>query len=111
MIRPYERQDNLATELELSSGNEVEEFRKRQHADLLRRRQPFHKRYDEQSLRSNRASAPSLYVGGTDEHGEESWKNTEGERLADFGADEEAEFYDEDVPLAELLERRKPTNA
>jgi palmitoyltransferase len=111
MVRPYERQDHLATELELSSGNEKEEFRRRQDADFLRRRQPFHRRYDEQSVRSNRTDGPSLYVGGTDEHGEESWKNTEGEGLADFGADEEAEFYDEDVPLAELLERRKLTNA
>jgi palmitoyltransferase len=59
----------------------------------------------------NGTAGPSLYVGDTDEHGEESWKNTEGEGLADFGADEEAEFYDEDVPLAVLLERRKPTKA
>ncbi|TKA76325.1 hypothetical protein B0A55_04188 [Friedmanniomyces simplex] len=40
--------------------------------------------------------------------GEESWRNKEGERLADFGVDEVADFYDEDdVPLAELVRRRR----
>ena len=39
--------------------------------------------------------------------GEEGWRNSEGERLADFGVDEDAEFYDEDdLPLAELMRRR-----
>ncbi|KAK5112481.1 hypothetical protein LTR62_004238 [Meristemomyces frigidus] len=43
-----------------------------------------------------------------DDAGEEGWRNKEGERLADFGVDEVANFYDEDdVPLAELLRRRK----
>lgn len=37
-----------------------------------------------------------------------SWRNKEGERLADFGLDEDAEFYDEDdLPLSELMRRRK----
>jgi palmitoyltransferase len=36
------------------------------------------------------------------------WRNKEGERLADFGLDEDAEFYDEDnLPLAEIMRRRK----
>ena len=39
------------------------------------------------------------------------WKNSEGERLRDFGVDEEAEEetvgVDDDVPLAELLRRRR----
>jgi palmitoyltransferase len=40
--------------------------------------------------------------------GEEAWRNKEGERLADFGVDEVADFYDEDdVPLAELIRRRR----
>ena len=99
----------MVSRLELSSGNEVEEFRKRQQADLLRRRQPFYKRYDEQSIRSNDISTPNLYAEGA-EHGEESWKTSEGEGLADFGADEEVEFYDEDVPLSELLERKRQAN-
>lgn len=37
-----------------------------------------------------------------------SWRNKEGERLADFGLDEDAEFYDEDdLPLSEIVRRRK----
>ena len=41
--------------------------------------------------------------------GEEAWRNREGERLADFGVDEIADFYDEeeDIPLSELMRRRK----
>lgn len=36
------------------------------------------------------------------------WRNKEGERLADFGIDEDAEFYDEDnLPLAEIMRRRQ----
>lgn len=71
---------------------------------------------------------------GKDGDGEEAWRNSEGERLQDFGVDEEVEFYDEptvvaggatevsgysagyydggeddddDVPLSELLERKR----
>ena len=41
-----------------------------------------------------------------DQGGEEAWRNKEGERLADFGVDEVAEFYDEDdIPLSELQRR------
>ncbi|TKA40158.1 hypothetical protein B0A54_08946 [Friedmanniomyces endolithicus] len=47
-----------------------------------------------------------------DDVGEEGWRNKEGERLADFGVDEVVDFYDEDdVPLAELVKRRKAEKA
>lgn len=37
-------------------------------------------------------------------HGEHGWRDSEGDRLDDFGVDEDVEFYDGDqVPLAELL--------
>lgn len=40
--------------------------------------------------------------------GEEGWRDSEGDRLHDFGVDEEAEFYDEDdIPLAQLIQRRR----
>jgi palmitoyltransferase len=40
--------------------------------------------------------------------GEEGWTNAEGDRLRDFGVDEDAELLaEEDVPLGELLRRRK----
>ncbi|CCX30366.1 Similar to Palmitoyltransferase pfa4; acc. no. Q4WC37 [Pyronema omphalodes CBS 100304] len=35
------------------------------------------------------------------------WRNSDGERLADFGVDEELEDEDEDVPLAQLMQRRR----
>ena len=39
--------------------------------------------------------------------GEEEWRDSEGDRLDDFGVDEQVEFYDEDdVPLAVLLQQR-----
>jgi palmitoyltransferase len=50
---------------------------------------------------------------GGSEDGEEAWRNSEGERLKDFGVDEEVEFYDEqeddddDIPLSELLARKR----
>ncbi|KUI62017.1 Palmitoyltransferase PFA4 [Cytospora mali] len=45
------------------------------------------------------------YERGVD--GEPGWTNAEGDRLRDFGVDEDAEDEDEDVPLGELLRRRK----
>lgn len=39
--------------------------------------------------------------------GEPGWTNSEGDRLRDYGVDEEAEDDDEDVPLGELLRRRR----
>ncbi|KAI5266204.1 S-adenosyl-L-methionine-dependent methyltransferase [Aureobasidium subglaciale] len=107
-----------------------EEFYKRQQADRLRphldadvselrRRQPFHVRYDQKNIRKRREDD---YVYDNDNdyksdgneseddvpqwqpkpgEGEEGWRNSEGERLDDFGVDEDVEFYDEDdVPLA-----------
>jgi palmitoyltransferase len=120
---------------------DVNEFRKRQEADLARhadadgeyvvRRKPFHERLEDLD-RANRASAynddetaietDSGYSGSESEDdqpaptaataadgaGEEGWRNKEGERLADFGVDEVADFYDEDdLPLAEIMRRRK----
>jgi palmitoyltransferase len=73
----------------------------------LKRRQPFHQRYDAHDIAANDSSNPNLYVDG-EGPGEEAWTNHEGDGLKDFGLDEEAEFYDEeDVPLAELIRRRK----
>lgn len=42
------------------------------------------------------------------EESKEAWQNSEGDRLKDFGVDEEADFSDEaDVPLTHVLRRRK----
>ncbi|OJD29839.1 dhhc zinc finger membrane protein [Diplodia corticola] len=103
------------------------DFKKRQAEDLkrwqstgLQRRRPFHERVGknvvverEGSFDSDEESLSEGGGGGSgDESGEEAWKNSEGERLRDFGVDEEAEFYDEDeVPLSELMRRKKAAAA
>ncbi|KAK3636426.1 Palmitoyltransferase [Elasticomyces elasticus] len=117
---------------------DVDSFRARQAADLARyedadgeyvvRRRPFHERAqvtleaekgiyegesdDEEAMVTDDELEPAsaAVVHGDEDGGagEESWRNKEGERLADFGVDEVADFYDEDdMPLAELIKRRK----
>jgi palmitoyltransferase len=49
-----------------------------------------------------------------DAEGGAAWRNSEGERLKDFGVDEDVEFYDEqddDIPLSELMTRRQAASA
>lgn len=100
------------------------DFKKRQEEDLkrwqntgLQRRRPFHKRAannaPEQDGSFDPDETPSEGESGSDEEsGEEAWRNSEGERLRDFGVDEDAEFYDDDeVPLSELMRRKKAAAA
>ena len=98
--------------------------------DYVVRRRPFHERLeemnkgdsknaynpgdtavetdDENSASESEDAVPSKVPGVQDGAGEEGWRNKEGERLADFGVDEIADFYDEDdLPLSELMRRRK----
>ncbi|KAJ5698700.1 hypothetical protein N7462_000705 [Penicillium macrosclerotiorum] len=50
---------------------------------------------------------PGPVYGDDSDEGEESWRNAEGERLRDFGVDEDVEFYDEDdIPLGILMEQK-----
>ena len=116
---------------------DAEAFRKRQEADFARyedgdgeyliRRRPFHERLqdmskatadhaydsDEHAVESEDEQSSSdedinIQTFDNDSAGEEAWRNKEGERLADFGVDEVADFYDEDdLPLAEIMRRRK----
>lgn len=115
---------------------DVDDFKKRQAADLARytdgdgeyvvRRRPFHERlasqrqngsaYDDEvaieSDEDDEGEDERASPADRPDEGEEAWRNREGERLADFGVDEEADFYDEDdVPLAELIRRRQVGNA
>ncbi len=72
------------------------------------RRQPFRKRHGPKKSYKEDGDAEQERASSSSSGGEERWRNSEGERLADFGVDEDAEFYDEDdVPLAVLLRRRK----
>lgn len=111
---PYE-QPFVYDEALSTTQNNVDAFRRRQEEDLKRydggattaiRRRPFHERY--RNGGHDEASFASQPVGSDDlAGGEEVWRDSEGDRLDDFGVDEDAEFYDEDdIPLAELLRRR-----
>ena len=103
-----------------ASGREIiEAFNRRQAADSnrprlfskIQRRKRFHDRIEKkESYESDDDHGPGPIYGDDSDEGEESWRNAEGERLRDFGVDEDVEFYDEDdVPLAVLMERRKQT--
>ncbi|DAA77842.1 TPA_exp: putative Palmitoyltransferase with autoacylation activity Pfa4 [Trichophyton benhamiae CBS 112371] len=96
--------------------DEIEAFHKRQEADYLRqravsevrRRKPFHKRYMKKGDDGHLSNISDSEDEELSNSGEEGWRNSEGERLKDFGVDEEVEFYDEDdIPLAELIRRKK----
>ncbi|CAK7239356.1 MAG: Palmitoyltransferase [Sporothrix thermara] len=72
-------------------------FLARQQADFRRRR--------------SKITGPVRQVGSDDEFeqgmdGEPGWTNADGDRLRDYGVDEEAE-NDDDVPIAKLLQRRE----
>ena len=48
---------------------------------------------------------PDIDDAGQDKEG---WRDSDGDRLDDFGVDENAEVFDEDnVPLAELIRKRQ----
>ena len=70
----------------------VDAFHRRQRQDL--------KRYDQGARAQSTESDASGNDGVT-------WRDSEGDRLDDFGVDASAEFYDaDDLSLAELLRRR-----
>jgi palmitoyltransferase len=98
----------------LSPHEEMEAFRQRQQADYesrsdyygVKRRKPFHERFEGET----RAPIESDYHEADQEadSGEEGWQDTSGNRLKDYGVDEDVEFYDEDnIPISELLRRRR----
>lgn len=96
-----------------SQHNSVEEdiaaFRKRQQADIKRWETPKKdfRHMDEipSSDVEDDLESGSEYEEGLD--GEIGWTNSDGDRLRDYGVDEEADILDDDIPLSELLRRRK----
>lgn len=105
----------------ITNQDHVQAFRKRQQMDYGRyteghrvfaRRTPFNERYQDQrvdrSMRNLAASSDSSHIAG-----EEAWENSEGERLKDFGVDEDAEFYDgeDEIPLSQLLLHKRQAAA
>ena len=109
----------------LSDYEEIEAFKRRQEEDVrrrspdveLRRRKPFHNRYEngprpelEVADPDTDADESELDLGSDtgSESGEEGWRDPGGNRLSDYGVDEALEFYDEDdIPLSELIRRKK----
>jgi palmitoyltransferase len=117
----------LYQDAEMSARETVDAFKARQAEDVVRRRKPFVDRLEERQRRMSEGIGEDEddYEYGNemseeeeeeekgqygDGEGEEGWRNSEGERLKDFGVDEDVEFYDEhedDIPLAELIARRR----
>ena len=98
----------------LSDNDEIQAFRRRQEEDRLRRfgngpvqrQKSFHKRYE--SRESSSSEGYSREFNDLSGSGEEGWQDSGGNRLQDYGVDEDVYFYNEDdVPLAELLRRRQ----
>lgn len=91
-----------------SMAEEVAAFKRRQAADYKRWEGTPRSRGPEDHF-SARGDEDDDYLSemeyeeGMD--GEEGWTNQDGDRLRDYGVDEEVD--DDDVPLAELIRRRK----
>jgi palmitoyltransferase len=88
-----------------------EAFRKRQEADYERQKRAF----DRQAVSGFKSKTMELSDEEEEAYeseeeadllGNETWTNAEGETLGDFGVDEDVEDED-DIPLAELIRRRK----
>lgn len=91
-----------------SKEDELEAFKSRQEADGRRWRGERSRLMAELEEDYDLVSDESGdgYEQGAD--GEPGWTNADGERLRDYGVDEDEDVTeDEDVPLAELLRRRK----
>jgi palmitoyltransferase len=95
-----------------SPTEEKEAFKRRQQEDFERRRMTARREAVEDDSDNDEDELDEYeneyeeYEEGLD--GEEGWTNSDGERLRDFGVDEDAELLaDDDIPLGELLRRRK----
>lgn len=102
---------------------EIEAFKKRQEADYERWQAPsgqaIRQREIKRSHDLNQTNDEDYEVNDDDESdyveegidGEPGWTSSDGTRLRDFGVDEEADFVEiedeDDIPLGELIRRRK----
>lgn len=98
-----------------SREDDLVAFRRRQEEDFVKRRGVYKFEGAEYRSKSNMFADEDEEEEDDDDDedkytkgmiGKEGWTNSEGERLRDFGVDEDAEDED-DIPLAELLKRRK----
>ncbi|KAI5799037.1 DHHC palmitoyltransferase-domain-containing protein [Geopyxis carbonaria] len=98
-----------ATPWTVEGVGDVGAFRRRQREDARRRGLAYGAEDDEEEVDEEEEAA---YREVRAQRAQRAWTNAEGERLADYGVDEDAEGDDEDVPLAVLrmrLEGRKKT--
>jgi palmitoyltransferase len=87
-------------------GEEMEAFKRRQQKDYER----WGGKTGEDGGDGTDYDEPEEYGSEYEEgmDGEEGWTNSDGDRLRDYGVDEEAEVLsDDNIPLGELLRRRK----
>ncbi|KAI4706242.1 hypothetical protein J4E89_008976 [Alternaria sp. Ai002NY15] len=125
-------------ESDLNAEDTVAAFKMRQAEDAVRRRRPYAGAVErdavEDEMDGDMVRDEEDYAYGDDasddveeeeeeterrkngkeREGEAAWRNSEGERLKDFGVDEDVEFYDEqddDVPLSQLIARRQAAAA
>jgi palmitoyltransferase len=98
----------IQDEIDAFNSRKREEMKRLQRNAGVQRRKPFHERHKKDDYAQSDSDESELDSESDSGEGEESWRNAEGERLRDFGVDEEAEFYDEeDIPLGVLIQRRK----
>ncbi|KAL0935058.1 palmitoyltransferase pfa4 [Colletotrichum truncatum] len=92
-----------------SKEEELEAFKSRQEMDMRRwqgERSQLMAELEEADYDLISDESGDDYEQGAD--GEPGWTNADGERLQDYGVDEDEDMTDdEDIPLAELLRRRK----
>lgn len=104
--QPVGRRDFEAElrELDLSPEEHKEKFRQRQEADLKRKRRLVAEleEVDDYGNTDDENELNDHALGGT-----AGWMNSDGERLRDYGVDEETD--EESIPLGELIRRRKVT--
>ncbi len=116
---PFTREEELAPDQERVSA-----FRQRQWEDLKRLEHrhfsrkcglPLGRRYRDSDQHDESPDCDYDYKlpnSRTSDEGAEGWRDLDGDRLDDFGVDEGVEFYDrDDVPLAEMLRRRRQGQA
>ncbi|KPI44941.1 Palmitoyltransferase pfa4 [Cyphellophora attinorum] len=106
IARSMDAEDAFTYRNGASMADEVDAFKQRQQADLARRR-PFRHRFDAET---DEPLHDDFLDSDEDASGEEGWADRDGNRLQDYGVEEDVEFYD-DVPLAELMKRRRAPQA
>lgn len=100
MPRIVNRTDEDDIETYTSPAEEIAAFKRRQQKDYERWQSTDNAGEDSNS------EYESEYEEGMD--GNEGWTNSDGDRLRDYGVDEDTEMVaEDDIPLAELLIHRK----